>query len=199
MSAKKCTTVFSILEEVVDVHISTNETKKALKKLREIQSLKEKTNLSECEIEKLSQEVYWENILNPVSVSKKIDIRKSTQKEREKLKLAKKKYERQVRKAEFERIEAIEKEKRQKEIEERQKEREQERLRQEEKQRQEEKSKLTNLPQVGACVDIAGRFPEWSRATVSTLPENTPPLCSTLECIGMSRVVCKKLHVQGRL
>ena len=32
-------------------------------------------------------------------------------------------------------------------------------------------------------------FPEWSRATVSTLPPETPPLYGALEGVGMPRVV----------
>jgi len=128
---------FHVLEEEIGVS-SKNEIKKALKKLREIQVLKEKRDLSDCELDKLSKESYWENILNPIPTEKKETKRKaSTQKD---IKLAKKKYERQVRKTEYERLEAIEKEKRHKEKEERQKQRqEQEKQRQEqEKQRKEQ-------------------------------------------------------------
>ena len=105
---------FTVLEEVFSIS-SNNEIKKALKKLREIQVLKEKIDLSDCEIEKLAKEEYWENILNPKPFdfsTVPVKPKPLTQKQKEKLKLAKKRF---ARKVQLEEKEAKEKEAKEKE------------------------------------------------------------------------------------
>jgi len=57
---------FAVLEEEIAYMPSrTAEVRKALKKLREIDALKEKTEYTPEELEKLATETYWKNILDP--------------------------------------------------------------------------------------------------------------------------------------
>jgi len=52
-------------EEIAYMPSRTAEVRKALKKLREIDALKEKTKYTPEELEKLATETYWKNILDP--------------------------------------------------------------------------------------------------------------------------------------
>jgi hypothetical protein len=57
---------FNVLQEETYIMPSrTAEVRKALKKLREIDALKEKTDYTPEELEKLASETYWKNILEP--------------------------------------------------------------------------------------------------------------------------------------
>jgi len=70
MSSKRNQNIFSNLDDFEDStdDISTqNMQRKAIKKLREIENLKYKLNLTTEEANKISNEKYWQNILNPTT------------------------------------------------------------------------------------------------------------------------------------
>jgi len=73
--------VFYALEEEISYLPSrSTEVRKALKKLREIDALKEKTTYTPEELEKLSKEAYWKSILDPPDTKKQEeDERKAKQ------------------------------------------------------------------------------------------------------------------------
>ena len=73
--------VFYALEEEISYLPSrSTEVRKALKKLREIDALKEKTTYTPEELEKLSKEAYWKSILDPPDTKKQEeDDRKAKQ------------------------------------------------------------------------------------------------------------------------
>jgi hypothetical protein len=73
--------VFYALEEEISYLPSrSTEVRKALKKLREIDALQEKTTYTPEELEKLSKEAYWKSILDPPDTKKQEeDDRKAKQ------------------------------------------------------------------------------------------------------------------------
>jgi len=65
---------FTVLpEEISYMPSRTAEVRKALKKLREIDALKEKTEYNPEELDKLAKETYWKNILDPPDTKAKED------------------------------------------------------------------------------------------------------------------------------
>lgn len=76
--------VFSVLQEEMSYMPSRSaEVRKALKKLREIDALKEKTDYTQEELEKLAKETYWKNILDPPDTKAQLDAeRKAKQNKR---------------------------------------------------------------------------------------------------------------------
>jgi hypothetical protein len=89
---------FTVLpEEISYMPSRTAEVRKALKKLREIDALKEKTEYNPEELEKLAKETYWKNILDPPDTKAKEDEeRKAKQYKRHLEKEAKKEAKRLV-------------------------------------------------------------------------------------------------------
>jgi hypothetical protein len=83
---------FTVLrEENYTMPSRTTEVRKALKKLREIDALKEKTEYTLEELDKLAKETYWKNILDPSDRKAKEDEeRKAKQYQRHMEKEAKK-------------------------------------------------------------------------------------------------------------
>jgi hypothetical protein len=83
---------FNVLQEEISYIPSRSaEVRKALKKLREIDALKEKTEYTLEELEKLAKETYWKNILDPPNTKAKEDEeRKAKQYQRHMEKEAKK-------------------------------------------------------------------------------------------------------------
>jgi hypothetical protein len=71
---------YALEEEISYIPSRSTEVRKALKKLREIDALKEKTTYTPEELEKLSKEAYWKSILDPPDTKKQEeDERKAKQ------------------------------------------------------------------------------------------------------------------------
>jgi hypothetical protein len=83
---------FTVLqEETLYIPSRTTEVRKALKKLREIDALKDKTMHTPEELDKLALETYWKNILDPPDTKADAEIkRKAKQYARHQEKEAKK-------------------------------------------------------------------------------------------------------------
>lgn len=74
---------YALQEEISYISSRSTEVRKALKKLREIDALKEKTTYTPEELEKLSKETYWKSILDPPDTKKQEeDKRKAKQQDR---------------------------------------------------------------------------------------------------------------------
>jgi len=75
---------FTHLENYEDIISNTNHIKKALKKLREIQKLEHKDNLTQLELEKISGKKKWERMIPNSNSDEKKQVKSKKKEKREK-------------------------------------------------------------------------------------------------------------------